>query len=469
MRTILSFVAVIGFTLAAAPTVHARQPNIVFLFADDLGYGDLRCYGHPYARTPNLDQLAHDGTRFEQFHVTGVTCNPSRTGFMTSKWPASYRLYPADHGFGDQVTVTELLKKQGYRTGHFGKWHIGPDTDPGTYAIDVVGAGKESDAHSDPRGRDASIYDEAIEFIKQNKDQPFYMNVWGHISHFPVNPPQEYVDKFNGKNGDAVKVKDSDFSDYGQQKFAEVRKAGFDVDECMRKYLAEVASLDDSVGRLLKTLDDLGLHENTIVVFSSDHGPAPISTAGSAKKDDRAKKKANPNRSADMRYNMLGYAGGLRGGKHTMYEGGVRVPFIVRWTGHVPAGRVDSTSVISGIDWLPTLCAIVGAPVDTTKFDGEDTSAAWLGSEFQRTKPLLWKVSKNRSDLAILDGQWKLYSKYPYGAKGDVELYNLSADPAERRNVAGDNPKVVKRLVSQVDTWNDTLPAKYVKSTDKQD
>src|SRR6185503_19225179 len=125
-----------GVARAADP----GKPNIVFILADDLGYGDLACYGHPYARTPALDQLAREGTRFRQFNVTGVTCCPSRTGFMTSKFPATFHGYPANAGFADRVTITELLKKRGYRTGHFGKWHIGPETKNGTYGIDTIGA-----------------------------------------------------------------------------------------------------------------------------------------------------------------------------------------------------------------------------------------------------------------------------------------------------------------------------------------
>ena len=127
-----------GTTLQAG-----EKPNIIFIFADDLGYGDLACYGHPYAKTPALDQLAKEGTRFTQAYVTGVTCCPSRTGMMTGKFPGTFAKYMSDHGFGDRVTITELLKRNGYRTGHFGKWHIGPETKNGTYGIDVIN-GKDS-------------------------------------------------------------------------------------------------------------------------------------------------------------------------------------------------------------------------------------------------------------------------------------------------------------------------------------
>ncbi len=270
MRTLLGFVALLVLLPIQSLAAAESKPNIVFLLADDLGYGDLKCYGHPYARTPNLDKLASEGTRFTQFNVTGVTCCPSRTGFMTSKFPATFREYPANAGFGKRITITELLKKQGYATGHFGKWHIGDKQTPGTYGIDAINVDDGEDKarqRQDPRGRDANIYDAAIKFIEKNKTGPFYVNVWGHVTHFPVNPPQGLVDRFKD-----LTVKETDFSPYMQAKFDWVRKNGGDVSERMRRYLADVSSLDDSVGRLLKKLDDLGLRENTIVVFSSDQG-----------------------------------------------------------------------------------------------------------------------------------------------------------------------------------------------------
>ena len=175
------------------------KPNVIFIFADDLGYGDLGCYGHPYAQTPALDQLAKEGTRYTQAYVTGVTCCPSRTGAMTGRHPARFAKYMADHGFGDSVTITELLKSNGYRTGHFGKWHIGPDAKPGTYGIDVInnnGAAEKDDKSA--RGRDAHLMDGASAFLKQTtrKKQPFYLNVWGHITHFPVKPLPTYAGRF---------------------------------------------------------------------------------------------------------------------------------------------------------------------------------------------------------------------------------------------------------------------------------
>jgi N-acetylgalactosamine-6-sulfatase len=452
-----------------------QKPNIVFLFADDMGWGDLHCYGHPYAKTPNLDKLAADGTRFTQFYATGVTCCPSRTGFMTSKFPATFAKYPANGGFGDRVTITALLKKRGYATGHFGKWHIGPESKPGTYGIDAIGDDEASGGKKkkqDDRGRDAHIYHSAIRFIEQHKDGPFYVNVWGHIPHHPVNPAATLVAAFG-----ELKVDESRFPAQMQEKFANCKKQGGDVSQHMRAYLAELKSLDEDAGRLLKRLDELGLRENTIVVFSSDQGPAHIRDAGDgepkakavARKERKRGKKpeaaAAPDPADNIRLNAMGFAGPFRGGKHAQYEGGVRIPFIVRWPGHVPAGRVDERSVISGADWLPTLCALTGTTINAADFDGEDASAAWLGQgEHVRSKPLLWKTSAPQSAGAIREGQWKLH--HPNSKRGELELFDIATDPAEQHNLAKEQPDVVKRLSATLAAWQATLPKEYDKTND---
>lgn len=436
-----------GGAVIATP---AAKPNIVFLLADDLGAADLHCYGHPYARTPNIDSLAHDGTRFTQYHATGSTCCPTRCGLMTSWHPARYSTYPANGGYADRLTITELLKKHGYATGHFGKWHMGPVQKPGTYGIDEIASNDIEDGknrHSDERGRDAHVYDAAIKFIEQHKDGPFYVNVWGHIPHHPINPVDSLVQRWSD-----LKVKDGEFSPQMQAKFAAVRKGGGSIDDSMRRYLADIESLDDSVGRILKRLDELGLRENTIVVFNTDQG-ADMTKAGLG----------------GLRDNQMGYNGPQRGGKHTHWQGGQCVPWIVRWPGHVPAGRVDKESVISGLDWLPTLSTITGAMINIADFDGEDASAAWLGkSPHVRTKPLLWKSSNVKSDATIRDGQWKMRMPTRSG-DGEVELYDLATDPAEERNVAAQHPDIEKTLTRRLKDWQATLPKSYIKTSDKQD
>ncbi|MCB1134558.1 MAG: sulfatase-like hydrolase/transferase, partial [Verrucomicrobiae bacterium] len=179
----------LALCLLSASLIAADKPNIIFILADDLGWGDLHCYGHPYAKTPHLDKLAADGTRFTHYYATGVTCCPARTGLMTGRFPATFQKYPSGFGFGNRVTITELLKQNGYATGHFGKWHIGTVMEPGTYGIDVIG-GEEGGKRKQPtgdRGRDAPMYDQAVSFIEKHKDGPFYINIWDHISHHPVN------------------------------------------------------------------------------------------------------------------------------------------------------------------------------------------------------------------------------------------------------------------------------------------
>ena len=448
--------ALLTALLLASPTaLHAgepikpeRKPNIVFILADDSGFADFGCYGHPYARTPNIDRLAAEGTCFRQFHATGVTCCPARTGLMTSKWPASYANYPANGGFGKQVTITELLNKGGYATGHFGKWHIGPVEKSGTYGIDVINTAEPGTKKNNTRGRDAPIYDEAIKFVEKNKERPFYMNVWSHVSHHKVNPPKSYVEKFKDVVIDELK-----FAEPMREKFATCKALGGDVSEHMRAYLADIFSMDEDIGRLLKRLDDLGLRDNTILVFSSDQGSADIHTDA---KDPQK----------EIRLNAMGYNGIYRGGKHGMFEGGIRVPFIVRWPGHVPAKRVDEKSVISGADFLPTLCALTGVKINANDFDGEDTSAGWLGkNEHVRTKPLLWKTSSPGSSSGIRDAQRKLIHPTRKNG-GELELYDIINDPSEKKNVAARHPDVVKQLSVKVEAWVSTLPKVYIKTKD---
>lgn len=430
------------------PLFAAERPNVVFILADDLGYGDLKCYGHPYARTPHLDKLAEQGTRFAQYYANGATCCPARTALMTGVFPARFQKYPADYGFGSHITVTELLKKAGYRTGHFGKWHIGPEMKPGTYGIDHIdgvedGIRAAKRMNGPNRGRDSPIFDAAIKFIEANKAGPFYANIWGHIPHNPVNPAPALVEKWKD-----LKVNPTDFPPQMRMKFAEVEAAKGDISDSMRRYLAEVEALDADIGRLLKKLDELGLSRNTIVAFSSDQG-ADMTKAGLG----------------GLRFNQMGFNGEFRGGKHTFYEGGQRVSFIIRWPGHVPAGVVNSESVISGVDWLPTLCTIAGAKFTPSDFDGEDVSDVWLGKHRERTKPLYWKTNNERSEMVVREGRWKLF--VPNKKKGELELFNILTDPAEKHNLALKHSDVVAQLKAKIDKWNGTLPKDYTKSDDK--
>ena len=422
-----------------------EKPNVVFILADDLGYGDLACYGHPYAKTPHIDILAKEGTRFTRYYATGVTCQPSRVGFMTSRHPRSFERRVGDFGFDGRATITELLNKNGYATGHFGKWHIGPGvggkkvseiTEPAdNYGIDEI---KVLDSLKDrTKGRDDNTFDASIDFIERHKDRPFFVNVWAHITHFRVPSDTVFAERFK-----ELKVEESLFGPYMKtNKFDICRDEwGLDVDPCMRNYLADVWSLDAAIGRLLKKLDELKLSDNTIVVFTSDQGPAR-NTLNTLK----------PNQAGDKtRANMMGWAKGLRGGKHEMYEGGVRIPFIVRWPGKVPKGKVNKTSILSGLDFLPTLCHLTGTAYEKKKFEGLNVADVWLGKKRSPERFLYWK----KQFPVGLSKNWK----YHVNKKTGDELYDLARDPNETTNVIAKHPDKAASMLKSITAWDQSLP-----------
>lgn len=426
MLTLLLAAGIALAPMAPSANPPARPPNILFLLADDLGYGDLACTGHPYAKTPHIDQLAREGTLFHTFYVGGATCCPSRTAFMTGRFPASFQKYPAGHGFGDAPTVTELLKKAGYRTGHFGKWHIGPTESDGTYGIDNIRVSGGN--RRDPRGRDAVIADDTISFLRQAGDRPIYANVWFHGVHNPVNPPASFVKRF-----EALTFPPSAFSKGLRMEMTELRSQGVDVDQELRKRLGDILQLDEQVGRILKALDDAGLRESTLVVFTSDNGP-----------------------------NRLGSAGPFRAAKHSLYDGGIHQPLLVRWPGRVPASRVNREAVLAAVDWLPTLCKLAGTPTPPGTV-GEDISDLWQGGERPRKTDLYWRASNPKDTPCLRQGEWKLHLP---PRRGEPELYNLRADPGEEKNVAALHPEMVKKMSADLKRWVATLPSSYDKADD---
>lgn len=446
MQPLLRFLWVIGLGLCGSPPVWStEQPNIVFLLADDLGYGDLGCTGNPYAKTPSIDRLAREGTLFKQFYVGGATCCPSRTAFMTGRFPATFPKYPATYGFSGAVTITDLLKKSGYITGHFGKWHIGEVQTHGTFGIDTVQV--RGGNRRDQRGRDAEIADATIDFIKTNKKGPFYVNVWFHTPHNPVHPPKEYIDRFAGLN-----LRRADFPNPDHQRYLDLyQKLGGNIDDGLRNYLGDLSQLDDQVGRVLKTIDDLGLRKNTLVIFTSDNGPAN----GTGPDTDNPEKKREK-----LSENLLGSAGPLRERKHSLHDGGIRLPFIIRWPERVPTDRVNENSVIAAVDWLPTLCATTQTPLPQDRIEGEDVSDIWFGNDRMRKKDLYWKASRPNSPVALRRGNWKLYQPH----RGMAELYDLGRDPGEREDLASKHPSIVKKLAAAAHQWNETLPRNYEKS-----
>ncbi len=477
-KTVLSivFIALLHMSLSGAE----RRPNFVFMFADDFGYGDLACYGHPYVKSPNIDRLASQGTRYEQAYAAGRACNPSRTGLMTGWSNARFPKRTDDFDFQGRETVTSLLKKNGYATGHFGKWHIGIDRSNGVYGIDENDSGGRPDRLS-PEGRDTPIYEKAIDFIRRHKDEPFYVNIWGFTTHAPVASAPNFLEEFKD-----VKVKRADFSEYMQPVFDDSITILDDLDVNMRHYLANVYALDLNVKMVMDALEELRLADNTVLVFSSDQGPPrPLGQClgeldtdlfaprvwrikekrllqGKQRAIEDAKKDIPQNRKKHFQ-NLLGNTGPFRGSKGSSQEGGLRIPFIVRWPGKAKANFVDTENVIGLIDWLPTVCSLAGVRDVPDDLDGEDVSDIWLGATRKRTQPLLW--GPREPGPTIRDGKWKYYVTFDENKKYFGEaLYDVLSDPGERDNLAEKHPEVASGLKKKVLDFYDELPKTIVKT-----
>jgi arylsulfatase A-like enzyme len=449
---------------SAAPTA-ARRPNVIFLLTDDQGWGDAAAWGHPYYKTPNLDRLTREGLRVSQFYVANPVCSPSRTAFMTGRYPARFRVHGhfATHELNEarampdwldpQVpTLTRLLQQAGYITGHFGKWHLGNGPgapEPGDYGIDryvtLVSNGPQLLAPGAPPephwwGKSTGIImDHAIAFLRAHKDRPFYLNIWTLVPHATLDPTPEQLAVY-----DALEPR-ADHPAFGRWT-QDYYRAARDLRSQMRVFAASITDLDTQVGRLLDALRELGLEENTLLVFSSDNGPEDYHIANAANAG-------------------VGSPGPHRGRKRSIYEGGVRQPFVVRWPGHVQPGVFDTTSVLAAVDFLPTICAITGVkpPADLAR-DGEDVSDILLGGPSRPRKgPLFWEWRSSVAGdpdfapppIAVRDGPWKLLTNRD---RTRVELYDIPGDPAETTNVAAAHPEIVARLAKLALDWKATLP-----------
>lgn len=435
---------------SASPADSPRRPNIIFILADDLGWGDLHCYGSRDAKTPNLDRLAEQGTLFTQFYTAGSVCSPSRCGFFTGQVPARHKVHGhfATHEMNERrgmanwldpktVNLARLLKGAGYATVHVGKWHLGSGDgapSPKEYGFDFVRATTSNDdtwteRNEDPffRAKSTGLFvDEAVKFIEANKDRPFYLQLWTLVPHATLNPTAEQLKPYAniGPGGKAFPHKSA-----------------------KQIFYASVTDLDTQIGRLLAKLDELKLTGNTLVVFSSDNGPEEIAIRNAG-------------------HSGVGSSGPFRGRKRSLYEGGIRVPFIVRYPGVVTPRHVDNSSVISGTDFLPTICSFAGIELpEDYRGDGEDRSGAIRANDkpAPRTKPLYWEwrfniaghVLNKSPVLAVRDGKWKLLFNPD---RSRVELYDIPADPSELHNLAEKHPDIVERLAKYSLEWQATLP-----------
>jgi arylsulfatase A-like enzyme len=426
----------LGSQLAAAET--AAKPNILFLLADDLGWGDLSSHGSTFVQTPNLDRLAKEGTDFHQFNTTSPVCSPSRTGFMTGRFPARFGIRSAIGGVRKNAeipqvdwldpkatTLPRLLQGAGYVTGHIGKWHLqsGQASDaplPAAYGMDEV-ALFPGTAHPNVEKTitHEQIWDASVEFLKRHRGSPFYLNVWMHETHLAHYPSKESL------------------------------AANQRLDDRQRIYASVVTDADRGVGRVLAALKELGLEQNTLVIFSSDNGP------------ENTHPTMKEMREGYGGFYSVGETGGRKGRKRSLHEGGVGTPFIVRWPGQIPAARVDKTTSLSATDLLPTVCAAVEVKLPSEFIaDGENMLAAWRGQPVARAKPIFWdwngtnRPQTNWPRWAVRDGDWKLVTDDDTRA----ELYHISEDRAEAHNLAAQHPEIVAKLRGKLDDWKASLP-----------
>ncbi|MFO7821926.1 MAG: sulfatase [Lentisphaeria bacterium] len=403
------------------------KPNIILINCDDLGYGDLACYGSPVNKTPALDRMAEEGMRFTDYHVMSPVCSASRAAMMTGSYPQRVGidgvLFPGDPvGLNaDEITIADVLKEQGYRTKLVGKWHCGdqPEFLPTNHGFDEyyglpysndMGIQGKPEKHSiplplmrdddviqeqpDQRSLTERYTEECVRFIRDNKDDPFFLYLAHMYVHLPLFVPRRFLRQAeNGGYGGAV--------------------------ECI-DWVAEV---------IFDELRRQGLDENTMVIFTSDNGSRVRGEGGSNAP--------------------------LRGTKFTTWEGGQRVPFIVRWPGNVPAGQVCD-ELVTSMDFLPTLARLTGTwePQDRI-IDGKDIMPLILGEEgAESPHDSLWYYRIGNLE-AVRKGKWKLHiskgKAFKEGEPSEPELYDLDADIGEENNIVDDHPDIVKELMAEAE------------------
>jgi len=447
MRQLLLVLITLNCVCSAAAD---DRPNFVIMVADDLGYGDLGSYGHPTIRTPHIDRLADEGLRFTDGYAAAPVCTPARVGLLTGRISSRVGIYdwipPGSdvHLPVEETTVAELLRDAGYETVYLGKWHLngGLGTDqpqPDDHGFDhwFATTGFAMPTHLNPfnfirNGVEMGplegyacdlLSDEAVRWLTElrNPDRPFLMVIGYHEPHEAIASPPELTASYPATQN-----------------------------RNEAEYFANVTNLDLAVGKVMRTLNDLELADDTMVLFTSDNGPEMVNRHPQAQRS-------------------YGSAGELRGRKLQLWEGGIRVPFIVRWPGYVDPGRVSEIPV-SGIDLLPTLCELAGVALpDAVELDGTSFSPTFDGREVDRSSPLVWHHYKawGGPRMVLRDGQFKLagYWDGPEIVRTDsstmrpgdlelirtavlvrFELYDLEADPGERHDVSSLHPEIVARM-----------------------
>ncbi len=429
-RFLCRFAALFAALLALTAGRAQEKPNIVLILADDLGWADPGCYGSPWQNTPALDKLASEGMRFTHATSAQPICSPARAALMTGRSPA--RLHLTDFIPGRRVmpsqrmlkpemkqqlpleeeTLPELLRKNGYVTGIFGKWHLGGQGfGPKAQGFDHYFAGTANTTPSATEGGkgEYELTAQACEWMEQNKDRPFLCYLAHNTPHIPLGAKPDLEAKY--------------------------RKSG----AANPTYAAMMESMDDCVRLTLEKLDALSLRGKTIVVFLSDNGGLNIV--------EGANTPATSNRP-------------LRGGKGCLYEGGLRVPLIVRWPGRVPAGKVEATPVVS-TDLVPTLLAATGTAPSPQPCDGVDLLPLLTQGKKPARASLFWHYPHYSNQRgfpggAVRTGDWKLIESFD---DGDLELYHLGEDPSEMQNLALSHPSRTQEMLAALRAWRQAMNA----------
>ncbi|MBL9182409.1 MAG: sulfatase [Verrucomicrobiaceae bacterium] len=442
------------FLLPLAVLAADKQPNIVFIMADDLGWTDVACFGSKYYETPNIDKLASQGMKLTRHHHC-QNCQPTRAALMSGQYAARTGVYtvggidrfdwsmrplrPVDNVTElplEKTTLAQVMKSAGYATGMFGKWHLGEKGDyhPGKRGFDeaIVSMGKHFDFATNPKTEVPEgqyladfLTDKAVDFIQRHKDAPFFL----YLPHFGVHSPhqakKDLIEKFKPKPG--------------------VGGHNNPV------YAAMIASVDDSVGRVMQTLDELKLAENTVLIFTSDNG----GVGGYAR--EGIMKSAG-----DITDNAP-----LRSGKGSLYEGGTRVPFIVRWPGVTKAGSSCDVPSIH-VDVMPTLAEIAhAAPPTDQPLDGESLAPLFRDPAASLKRDAIYQHfpgylgagadTWRTTPVSLVEvGDWKLME---YLEDGRLELYNLKEDVGESNNLAASMPEKAKELHAKLQSWREAIKA----------
>lgn len=403
---------------ASAEDTGSVPPNIVWIWADNLAYGDVACYGNKHVQTPTIDKLANEGVRLTQYYVAHTVCSPSRVAFLTGRQPFRTGIVDVlrpDGPLGipeDEITIAEVLRERGYATLAVGKWHLGdqPQFLPTRHGFDhyfglpysmdmlpTVLYQDEEITERLPGDRVGNIterlVERAVDFMRENRERPFFLYLNHTLPHPPITLPE------------------------GAHR------------EGLSTYEAAIEHLDRQTGELLAAIDDAGLRENTLVIFSSDNGPMSVG----------------------------GDTGNLRGRIRESYEGGVRVPLVARWPKKIPAGRIIDTPCIA-LDFFPTFTHLAAAELpDDRVYDGQNIWPVLSGEgTFERNHPFYWVQTDKVT--ATRDGDWKLHVGHRLSQLLEPELYDLSTDPGEELNVAVEHPEIVNRLRDQIAAFQAGIP-----------